>query len=185
MTETARRAPRASLGSSEGDDIFGAFDVSVARRFLAYLAPHRAAIFTAQAAVLASAACQVAIPRLTGEAISRAVSHDAGGLDVTIGVFAGVAAAYVVLFFVGEWLSSRLAQRVIFDVRRAMFAHFQDVALSFMDKTHVGRIMARLQGDVNALQEFLENMNGAVGDSVTLIGITLVLLTTEDRKSVV
>ena len=30
-----------------------------------------------------------------------------------------------------------------------MFAHFQDVSLSFMDKTHVGRIMSRLQGDVN------------------------------------
>ena len=60
MTEAAanpaRKAPRASLGSSEGDDIFGTFDVGVARRFLAYLAPHKAAIFMAQAAVLASAA---------------------------------------------------------------------------------------------------------------------------------
>jgi len=48
-----------------------------------------------------------------------------------------------------------------------------------MDKTHVGRIMARLQGDVNALQEFLDTMNGAVGDAVTLIGITIVLLSTD------
>lgn len=48
-----------------------------------------------------------------------------------------------------------------------------------MDKTHVGRIMSRLQGDVNALQEFLESMNGAIGDFVTLIGITIVLLATD------
>ena len=58
-------------------------------------------------------------------------------------------------------MSQRLAQRVIFDIRRAMFAHFQDVSLSFMDKTHVGRIMARLQGDVDALQEFLETTTWA------------------------
>jgi ATP-binding cassette subfamily B multidrug efflux pump len=186
MTETVtatqaprRKTPRASLGSSEGDDIFGTFDVGVARRFLGYLAPHKRAIFTAQTAVLISAACQVAIPRLTGAAVNRAVGHDASGLDRTLMIFAGVAAAYAVAFFVGEWLSSRLAQRVIFDVRRSMFAHFQDVSLSFMDKTHVGRIMSRLQGDVNALQEFLENMNGALGDMVTLVGITVVLLITD------
>lgn len=180
VNETPRRkTPRASLGSSEGDDIFGTFDVGVARRFLGYLAPHKRAIFTAQTAVLLSAACQVAIPRLTGAAVNRAVAHDASGLDRTLMIFAGVAAAYAVAFFVGEWLSSRLAQRVIFDVRRSMFAHFQDVSLSFMDKTHVGRIMSRLQGDVNALQEFLENMNGALGDMVTLVGITVVLLITD------
>ena len=57
-----------------------------------------------------------------------------------------------------------------------MFDHFQDVSLSFMDKTHVGRIMSRLQGDVNALQEFLESSTGAVGDFAMLIGIAAVLI---------
>jgi ATP-binding cassette subfamily B multidrug efflux pump len=176
-TSAPRRAPRASLGSSEGDDIFGTFDMGVARRFLAYLAPHKRAIFIAQTAVVLTAACQVTIPRLIGAGVNRAVGHDVAGLDRVMLAFAIVAALSAATFFIGEWLSSRLAQRVIFDVRRAMFAHFQDVSLSFMDKTHVGRIMARLQGDVNALQEFLENMNGALGDFVTLIGITVVLLT--------
>ena len=180
MTDAAdapRRTPRASLGSTEGDDIFGTFDVGVARRFLAYLAPHKGAIFVAQAAVILTAACQVTIPWLIGTAVNRAVRHDIPGLDRVLMAFAIAASISATTFFIGEWLSSRLAQRVIFDVRRAMFAHFQDVSLSFMDKTHVGRIMARLQGDVNALQEFLENMNGALGDFVTLIGITAVLLT--------
>jgi ATP-binding cassette subfamily B multidrug efflux pump len=176
-TSAPRRAPRASLGSSEGDDIFGTFDMGVARRFLAYLAPHKRAILIAQTAVVLTAACQVTIPRLIGAGVNRAVGHDVAGLDRVMLAFAIVAAISATTFFIGEWLSSRLAQRVIFDVRRAMFAHFQDVSLSFMDKTHVGRIMARLQGDVNALQEFLENMNGALGDFVTLIGITVVLLT--------
>ena len=37
-----------------------------------------------------------------------------------------------------------------------MYGHLQVVSLSFMDKTEVGRLMSRLQGDVYALQEFLE-----------------------------
>jgi ATP-binding cassette subfamily B multidrug efflux pump len=174
-----RSAPRASLGSSEGDDIFGTFDVNVARRFLAFLGPHKRSLVIAQVAVLFSAASQVAVPAMVGAAVNAAVAHDGARLDRTLVIFAAVAAAYATFFFIGEWLSSRLAQRVIFDIRRKMFAHFQDVSLSFMDKTHVGRIMARLQGDVNALQEFLENMNGAIGDFVMLVGITVVLLTTD------
>lgn len=177
--EAPRRAPRASLGSSDGDDIFGTFDVGVARRFLAYLAPHRAALFGAQGAILAAALCQVAIPRLTGEIVNRAVGRDPSGLDLTLMAFAGVVLTFAATSFLEQWLSARLAQRVIFDVRRSMFLHFQDVSLSFMDKTHVGRIMSRLQGDVNALQEFLESSTGALGDMVMLVGITAVLLATD------
>jgi ATP-binding cassette subfamily B protein len=83
---------------------------------------------------------------------------------------------YAVLQFVQEWLSSCLAQRVIFDLRRAMFAHLQDVSLSLLDQTQVGRLMARLQGDVGSLQEFLENSVSAIGDFFLLIGIIVVLL---------
>ena len=185
MTDTTanvapkRSAPRASLGSSEGDDIFGTFDINVARRFLGFLGPHKRSLIIAQVAVLISAATQVAVPAMIGAAVNAAVAKDGPLLDRTLMIFAAVAAAYATFFFIGEWLSSRLAQRVIFDIRRKMFAHFQDVSLSFMDKTHVGRIMARLQGDVNALQEFLENMNGAIGDFVMLVGITVVLLMTD------
>jgi ATP-binding cassette subfamily B protein len=181
MSEAAspRTAPRASLGSSEGDDIFGTLDLGVARRFLTYLAPHKTGIFLAQAAVLAAAGLSLAIPFLTGSAVNFAVTRNAPALDRTLIAFAIVAAGYAAAFFLGEWTSARIAQGVIFEIRRKMFVHFQDVSLSFMDKTHVGRIMARLQGDVNALQEFLENMNGALGDLVTLIGIAVVLLMTD------
>jgi ATP-binding cassette, subfamily B, multidrug efflux pump len=175
-TEERRRAPRASLGSPEGDDIFGTFDPKVARRFLAYLAPHRKTVAVAQVAVLLSAASNVAIPLLVGQAVDSIVKADAARFNLMVGLFALAAAAFATFFFVEQWLSQRLANRVVFDVRRAMFAHLQDVSLSFMDKTHVGRMMARLQGDVGALQEFLESTTGAVGDFVMLVGIAAVLV---------
>ena len=178
---TARRAPRASLGSPEGDDVFGTFDPRIARRFFSYLGPHRRAFLITQVAVLLSAASQVTLPYLIGQVVAAATHHDAVRLHTTLIWFVAGAAAFVVCFFCGEWLSSRLAQRVIFDIRRAMFAHFQDISLSFMDKTHVGRIMARLQGDVNSLQEFLESSTGAVGDFATLIGISVMLVVMDVR----
>jgi ATP-binding cassette subfamily B multidrug efflux pump len=175
-TPAPARARRASLGSSEGDDVFGTFDPKIARRFLAYLKPHKGALIGAQVAVLCSAATQVAIPAMIGAAVNAAVAKDGHKLDMVLIGFVGLIVAYTISFFLDQWLTSRLAQRVIFDVRRSMFSHLQDISLSFMDKTHVGRIMSRLQGDVNALQEFLESSTGALGDMVMLIGITVVLL---------
>jgi ATP-binding cassette subfamily B multidrug efflux pump len=173
---TPRKTPRASLGSSEGDDIFGIFDARVARRFLAYLKPHRKAAVTAQVAVVLAAASQVSLPLVIGRIVASATRHDVAALNRNLIAFAIAAAVFAAMFFLSETLSSRLAQRVIFDIRRGMFAHFQDVSLSFMDKTHVGRIMSRLQGDVNSLQEFLESSTGALGDFVMLVGISVVLL---------
>jgi ATP-binding cassette subfamily B protein len=62
-----------------------------------------------------------------------------------------------------------------------MYHHLQRVSLSFMDKTQVGRLMSRLQGDVHALQEFLETSVFAIGDLVLLVGITIVLLVLDWR----
>jgi ATP-binding cassette, subfamily B, multidrug efflux pump len=175
------RKPRASLGSSEGEDIFGTFDTGVAKRFLGMMTPHKRSFMWAVVAVLISAASVVAIPALIGRAVDAAVARDAALLDKTLIAFAALIAVYSSAFFMEQWLSARLAQRVIFDIRRKMFDHFQDVSLSFMDKTHVGRIMSRLQGDVNALQEFLESSTGAVGDLAMLVGITAVLISMDWR----
>ncbi|HEY9234672.1 MAG TPA: ABC transporter ATP-binding protein [Phenylobacterium sp.] len=175
------RKPRASLGSSEGEDIFGTFDTGVAKRFLGMMGPHKRSFMFAVIAVLASAASVVAIPALIGRAVDAAVARDGALLDRTLIAFAALVVVYSAAFFLEQWLSARLAQRVIFDIRRKMFDHFQDVSLSFMDKTHVGRIMSRLQGDVNALQEFLESSTGAVGDLAMLVGITAVLISMDWR----
>ncbi|MGA0602149.1 ABC transporter ATP-binding protein [Caulobacter sp. KR2-114] len=173
---TAPRKPRANLGTADAEEIFMSFDTKILRRFFAFLKPHRAFLYAAQAAVLCSAGSQLMIPFLIGRAVTAAQEHDPSRLDRVVAMFVGVAVFYAFAFFTDQWMSSRLAQAVIFDVRRAMFAHFQQVSLSFMDKTHVGRVMSRLQGDVNALQEFLESSTGALGDFAVLIGTVIFML---------
>jgi ATP-binding cassette subfamily B protein len=187
MTDAAvsARAPRASLGTPEGDDIFGVFDPRVARRFLARLGPHRRDLIVSQAAALLSVASQLVLPLVIGQVIQSVMDPASDSLGLWLGVFAAASAVHVVMFFVEPWLSQRLAQRVIVDLRRDMFVHLQRVSLSFLDKTHVGRMMARLQGDVGSLQELLESTTGAVGDFVMLIGIAVVLLTLDLKLALV
>ncbi len=170
------RAPRATLGVAEDDVAFANFDARVVRRFLAFLQPHGRDFILAQIAVLTAAMMQLAIPAMIGKAVNAAVARQGTMLDLALLAFVGLVMVYAMTSFLEQWLSARLAQRVIFDIRRKLFAHCQDVSLSFTDKTHVGRIMARLQGDVNTLQDLLESSTGAVGDLIMLIGITVVLV---------
>jgi ATP-binding cassette, subfamily B, multidrug efflux pump len=171
-----RGAPRANLGVHDAEEIFLAFDTRIIQRFGGYLAPYKGTLWVALAVILLSVGTQVAIPMLVRYAVDSSVAGDQALLHAIIYGFAALVVVHVVGFFLESWVSARLAQKVIFDMRRAMFAHLQNVSLSFMDQTHVGRVMSRLQGDVNALQEFLESSVAAVGDLILLVGIVAVLL---------
>ena len=174
--------PKAVVGSqvSQDEEMFGrAFDGRVIRRFLEFCHPYRASLAIAVVSVLVYTATQVAIPLVILHAIDNALvegSRDQSLLEVIVLVFASIVILNYGANFLQEILVGRAAERVLIDLRRAMFTHLQRVSLSFMDRTEVGRLMSRLQSDVNALQEFLESSIFAVGDLVLLVGIVAVLL---------
>ena len=178
----APRPPRAVVGSqvSFEEEMFGAvFDGRVVRRFWSFVVPHRGRLGIGVAAVLVFTLTQIAIPLVLRYAIDDALAAGRAGLEllryIVIAFFA-VAALNYASNFIQEFVVGRISGSLLFDLRRAMYRHLQYVSLSFMDKTEVGRLMSRLQGDVNALQEFLETSIFAIGDFVLLIGIVTVLL---------
>ncbi|MCY4609166.1 MAG: ABC transporter ATP-binding protein [bacterium] len=185
---TASRKPGlAVVGAqvSRDEELFGrAFDRWVIARFLAHLAPYRARIALAVIAVLFFVATQLMVPLIIRRAIDDALTAGDGTrviLVVIMGVFFGVVVVNYVSMFLLESVVGRIAGHLLFDLRRAMYAHLQVVSLGFMDQTEVGRLMSRLQGDVYALQEFLESSIFAIGDLVLLVGIISVLLVLDVR----
>ncbi|MFI4974603.1 MAG: ABC transporter ATP-binding protein [Caulobacterales bacterium] len=172
------RRRNANLGTADAEEIFASFDTRIVRRFSIFLKPHPWSLIGALVAAVASSATQVLIPLMIGRVVTAATSGTDRGhrIDLMVLALFAVVIVFTVTSLVSQWLSTKLAQKVIFDVRRAMFEHFQAVSMSFMDKTHVGRVMSRLQGDVNALQDFLESTTGTIGDFVMLIGIVIALL---------
>jgi ATP-binding cassette subfamily B multidrug efflux pump len=172
------RKRNANLGTADGEEIFMSFDTRIVRRFSAFLKPHPWSLIGALVAAIVSSAASVLIPVMIGQVVTAATSgaNRLHRVDMVILALVAVVILFTITSLVSQWLSTKLAQKVIFDVRRAMFEHFQTIALSFMDKTHVGRIMSRLQGDVNALQDFLESTTSTIGDFVMLIGIVVYML---------
>ncbi len=172
------RKRNANLGTADGEEIFMSFDTRIVRRFSAFLKPHPWSLIGALAAAIISSGASVLIPVMIGKVVTAATSgrDRLHRVDMVVLGLLVVVVVFTITQLVSQWLSTKLAQKVIFDVRRAMFEHFQTIALSFMDKTHVGRIMSRLQGDVNALQDFLESTTSTIGDFVMLIGMVIYML---------
>ncbi|MFH1604339.1 MAG: ABC transporter ATP-binding protein, partial [Pseudomonadota bacterium] len=176
MNAHAARGGALRRGTEVGEEIFVSFDSRIVQRLWQYMRPHRRRLFATLTAVAAFTLVQVSIPVTVRYAVDGAVGKGSFPLSWVLACFAALVAANGLFNFLSEWSATRLAQRIIFDLRRAMFAHLQEVSLSVLDQTQVGRLMARLAGDVNSLQEFLENSVTALGDLFLLLGIVTVLL---------
>ena len=171
----------ASTGHLRGEEMFGVvFDGNIIRRFIEFVKPYRKTIYVAFAAVIIYTFTQISIPLLIRDAVDSTVGVGRGDYELLIlavQIFFGVVTINYISNYFQLTIVAKLAERILIDLRRAMFVHLQEVSLSFMDKTEVGRLMSRLQGDVNSIQEFLETSIFAIGDFILLIGIIVVLLT--------
>lgn len=175
-----KRPPRAVVGSHRPEEeVFGrAYDPRIIRRIWAFVRPYRRRMLVAVAAVVLFTLTQLTIPLTIRYAIDNGIAAGAPGVEVLAWAVAAFVLAILVNFganFVQEMVVGKVAENVLFDMRRAMFAHLQKVSLGFMDRTEVGRLMSRLQGDVNSMQEFLETSVLSVGDIVLLFGIVIAL----------
>ena len=160
------------------------FNETVVRRFMRFIAPYKLMVTASFLAVMFFTVSQVSLPIIVQMTLDQEITFWGKGLqslNAGLMLFAVMIGINFLSHFFMEFLVSRVAQRLLFDLRRSMFEHLQRVSLSFMDKTEVGRLMSRLQGDVGALQEFLETSVHAFGDFVLLLGIVVVLLWMDPR----
>ncbi len=180
VREDGRRPPRAVVGSQRvEEEMFGkAFDGNVIKRIWAFVRPYRRDVLLSVCAVLTFTLMQLMIPLIIRYAIDHGMQQDGSHSALTWAVLAFLVAILINYgaSYAQETLVGGVAENVLFDIRRQMFSHLQRVSLSFMDKTEVGRLMSRLQGDVNSMQEFLETSVLSVGDMTLLVGIVGVML---------
>ncbi|MEM7235670.1 MAG: ABC transporter ATP-binding protein, partial [Planctomycetota bacterium] len=91
--------------------------------------------------------------------------------------YAGIA---FVLFFLRAYQAQLMAwigQRVMFDLRREVFAHALRMPFAFFDRNPVGRLVTRITSDVEALNElFASGVVAFFADVLVLLGITFALL---------
>ena len=146
-------------------------------RFLPYILPHKLLVTVATLSMLVLTGSLVAGPWIIKLGIDGFIeTRDLAGLSLVVGLFLLNAAVTFAAGYAQEVTIGMLGQRVLFRLRGDMFRHLQKMSLRFYDKTEVGRIMSRVQGDVYQLQEFAAVAVSTLGEILSLVGIVAALL---------
>ncbi|AWT59988.1 MAG: putative ABC transporter ATP-binding protein [Candidatus Moanabacter tarae] len=171
-------------GSRDGpakEEIFGqVYDKRVVARMLPYLRPQFRLATIATVAMLIYTCTLVAIPYIIKHGIDGYIVNgektDFPGLTLVFLVFLLTAGTNWASNYWQQWAMIKVGQRILYSMRRDMFNHLQKLSLRYFEKTEVGRIISRVLGDVNQLQEFMALVVTTMGDFLSLIGIVSMLL---------
>ncbi|TMC93792.1 MAG: ABC transporter ATP-binding protein [Chloroflexi bacterium] len=75
------------------------------------------------------------------------------------------------------WSMSWAGQQILYNLSSDMFTHLQSLSLSFYDRTQIGRVMSRLQSDIDVLESMLSSgLLSMLGSLVSLVGIIIAML---------
>ncbi len=178
------------------EEVLGkAYDARLMRRLLVYLRPYWRMTLFALVAILFYGILQAAPPYLLKVEVDRYLDPTARAqLPKFLSSFlspnpiVGIAQIALILFlpsvvltfcleFAQSFAMQLVGQRVMYDLRKQLFAHLQRLQMSFFDRNPVGRLVTRVTTDVDVLNDlFASGVVAIFGDIFSLLSIVVVML---------
>jgi len=157
------------------------------RRLLAYLRPYWLQVAAAIVMLILASGLELVGPWLTRLAIDRAFPDGDYGFLTLLGLlFLGTLAVSSALVYAQTILTTWIGQRVMIDLRNSVFGHLQRLDLKFFDRNPVGRLMTRVTGDIEVLNEmFTSGVVTIFGDLFTIGAIVTAMLLLDWRLALV
>ena len=124
-------------------------------RLLGFLRPYRTGVLWSLGLAALSIGGTVAIPWLTGRAITQIQDGDRSGLELVALAIGAAGLLRLVLTVARRLVAGRVSLAVEFDLRNRMYAHLQSLELGFFDGQQTGQLMSRATVDLQAVRFFL------------------------------
>jgi ATP-binding cassette, subfamily B, bacterial len=147
------------------------------RRILRFAAPYKRILSFFLVLVVIDAVIGAANPLLFREIINQGIVRHRTGLIVTLAlIVAGLAVADAVFSLGQRFVSARIGEGLIFDMRTKVFAHVQKMPLAFFTRTQTGALVTRLNNDVLGAQEAFTDVLGTVVSNLISVALVLVAM---------
>jgi ATP-binding cassette subfamily B protein len=144
------------------------------KRIARLFRPYRRRLAVVLALILISAALGV-VPAFLLRDLLQAIG-DKNSKEISI-FAAGMIAIAIVNGVLGVWqtlLSNQVGQRVMHDLRAAVFRHLQRLSLAFFTRTRTGEVQSRISNDIGGVQGVVTNTATSIVSSVTTVLATMV-----------
>src|SRR2546421_8727345 len=157
------------------------------RRRLATLArlpaPYKTRTALSVVSLLAATATALAPPLLAKYAVDDGIrKHDLGKLWWIVGAFIVAGLLNWAMSYVQTYLTGWVGERILADLRIALFRHLQRLSLGFYERTRAGVIISRLTNDVEAIDQLVtDGVTSLVQNTLTLVGTAILLFVLDWR----
>ena len=164
--------------NDEEDDLGKVYDSVLMKRLLSYLKPYKIQLLIIGFLMVGSTLSRLVGPYLLHIAID---DHIIPRVPEGLGVIAlfmvfGLIGEFVFGYF-EEYRMQMIGQHVMHDLRQMLFSHLQRLDVQFFDKNPVGRLMTRVMGDVQVLNElFASGVITVFANLLNIFGIVVVML---------
>jgi len=147
------------------------------RRIARLFVPYRPRLSLLLALIFLSAGLGVISPFLLREFINVAYpQHDT---KLVIELVAGMIALSVITSVIGvaqTWISNQVGQRVMHDLRAAVYAHLQRMSLAFFTRTRTGEVQSRIANDIGGVDSVVTSTATSIVQNVTTVVATVVAM---------
>ena len=145
-----------------------------ARRILDTLRPYRGLLVAFLVLVTFEAAIGAVDPLIYREIINRGILGGDAGLVVGLAALvAGIAVVDAGVLMVLRWVSLRMGEGLMFDMRTQVYSHVQRMGLAFFVRTQTGALVSRLNSDVEGAQQALSDVLSSVVGNILRVAFVL------------
>ena len=155
-------------------------------RVFGFAKPYKGPILGFLGTIIAATFLGLLPPLLIREVFDDAIINSDGGyINVLFLVMIAAALGEAVLGLVERYLSSRIGEGLIYDLRVKLFDHVQRMPLAFFTRTQTGTLISRLNNDViGAQRAFTGTLGTVVGNVIALTGTLIAMLLLEWKLTV-
>jgi ATP-binding cassette subfamily B protein len=137
-------------------------------------APHRMRLSGLLVLIVASAGLGVVPAFLLKRVLEAITANDTGALSLSAAGMIAIAIATGALGVIQTLLSNQVGQRVMHDLRTAVFRHLQRLSLAFFTRTRTGEVQSRISNDIGGVQNVVTNTATSITSNVTTVAATMV-----------
>jgi ATP-binding cassette, subfamily B, bacterial len=147
------------------------------RRILALFKPYRLRLTVVLVMIVIAAGVGMLSPFLLKQALDVGlVQHDNAVLTATVLGMIGVALFTNAAAVWQTYLSNMVGQRVMHDLRAAVYQHLQRMSLAFFTRTRTGEVQSRIANDIGGLESVVTTTATTIASNVTTVGASLVAM---------
>jgi len=141
------------------------------KRIFAYAIPYKSTFLLFLFCLIADAFLTIATPLLLRELIDKGVIPKDRALVTTMAIAVAVLAILTAAVnIVVRWISSKIGEGLIYDLRSQVFRHVQEQSIAFFTRTQTGALISRINSDViGAQRAFTSTFSGIISNVLTLI----------------